>query len=681
MIICYSFQVIGQEDTIIGENHALFDGMVLNQEDEGMAVELKERLDLWLEKPVCINSDDAGQLADFGLISLYQYNKLKEYRLKYGDFVSVFELKNIDGWSLDLAQKVAPYVTADGKADPASLSFPEIRKTRQELVLRVSFNPELRKGYDEMENGKSVQRQYLGSPLRLSMRYDMDVAGRVEFGLRMEKDQGEPYLTANKGSGVENFGPDHSSVYLKFNFRGMIKTVILGDYRMSFGYGLNYSGGSISLGSTEGLPYPAQRLRANTSMSESGYLRGASAYVQRGHFGLTGFFSNCNLDGNSIVYDSLGVKPVSFSSLDYSGLHRTTSEISQSNIISETIYGGHLVFMNNWLKAGLISYYSTFSIPMQQHTEPYALFRFSGRSNLVTGLTFAVWLRRIRVASELSFSRNKAFAFVAGAEFIPINGITFTLSCRHFDRDYQNLHGSGFSGSNNNDNETGMQLAMRLETPWRWLLTITADAVETHWVSYRINAPSRRWLATIAAERAWRNRGGIYFSFRYKKATAVIPDGFSQISHPEYSSFTDLRLEGRYSANQRLLFKSRVETNAFSLSRDRNKGWLVLQDIGYTIYRIPLHAWLRVCFFESQDYSTRLYAIESDVLYDFGSFMYDGKGMRTVFLLKYSPWRWLDLWFRISSVSYRDRPAIGSGWDEVKGNHLEEIDLQLRLRM
>jgi hypothetical protein len=69
------------------------------------------------------------------------------------------------------------------------------------------------------------------------------------------------------------------------------------------------------------------------------------------------------------------------------------------------------------------------------------------------------------------------------------------------------------------------------------------------------------------------------------------------------------------------------------------------------------------------------------VLYDFGSFMYDGKGLRAVFLLKYSPWRWLDLWFRISSVSYRDRPVIGSGWDEVEGSHLEEIDLQFRLRM
>jgi len=665
------------------ENHQFFDGIVMEEEDNAPATELKEMLDLWLEHPLNVNSEEAGHLAEQGLISIFQLNKLKEYRMMYGNLLSIYELKNIDGWNLDLAQKVAPYLSTGENPEAVDLSSPQRDRCHQQLVLKTSVNPELRKGYKENgEDSIPVQPHYLGSPFRMSLRYDLTIGKLFEFGLRMEKDQGEPLMLKNELLKIEYQGVDHLSAFIKFNFRRLLKTVIIGDYRMAFGYGLNYSGGSMMSGTAEGLIYPAHRHRANTSMSESGYLRGASVYLQKGHIGLTGFISFNKFDGTSIETDTMDGKPISFSSIDISGLHRTASEISQRKLITEQIYGGHLVFMNNWLKLGLISYYSCFDIPMELHHEPYARFRFSGKSNLISGLTMAIWLRRIRVASEFSISRNKALALIAGAEFIPVNGISLNLIYRHFDRDYQNLHGSGFNSGSNNDNETGVQAVIRMETAAKWLISLIADVSETRWVSYQLNAPSRKWFAMLAAERAWRDKGGIYLYAKYRKETMKNPGEYSRVIHPVYGYRMNFRLEGRYMVLKRFTFKTRAENNLYYIQGGSyQSGWLFMQDIGYTPLHLPFHVWMRIGFFESEGYETRLYAYENDVLYDFSSFMHDGKGLRAVLLMKYSPWKWLDCWFRISSVNYRDRPVISSGWDEVEGSRLEEIEVQIRIKL
>lgn len=430
-----------------------------------------------------------------------------------------------------------------------------------------------------------------------------------------------------------------------------------------------------------GLAYPSHRLRANTSMSESGFLRGIASYLCHGRKNLTLFYSSLKLDGTSIQYDTLS-NPLSFSSIDYSGLHRSANETSQRKRIAETLFGGHFIYTNNWLKLGLISYYHEMSIPVRTKPEAYAIFRYSGRTNLINGLTMAVWLRRIRFASELSISKNGGFCLVSGFEFIPVDGISIDLAYRYFSRDYQNLHGSGFQGGNNDDNETGIQWHIRMETASRWLINLTADVGSNRWVTYQLPAPSRQWAALVSTERAWRDMGGIYFSARYRKMTSKPADQFTRIIHPGYQEQINLKLEGRYSVLKRFDLKTRMEMNYLRENMQPGfRGWLFFQDIGYTAVSWPMHIWLRIGFFDSEAYETRLYAYENDVLYDFSSFMHDGKGTRAVFLVKYSPYQWLDLWFRISSVNYRDRKVISSGWDEIEGNRMEEIEFQLRIKI
>jgi hypothetical protein len=90
---------------------------------------------------------------------------------------------------------------------------------------------------------------------------------------------------------------------------------------------------------------------------------------------------------------------------------------------------------------------------------------------------------------------------------------------------------------------------------------------------------------------------------------------------------------------------------------------------------------MRYALFYTDDYSSRLFAYEHDVLYAASMPAYYGKGFRVYVLARYSPLHWLDTWFRFSLTTYSDRNTISSGPDEIIGNKLPEVKFQLRFKL
>jgi hypothetical protein len=186
----------------------------------------------------------------------------------------------------------------------------------------------------------------------------------------------------------------------------------------------------------------------------------------------------------------------------------------------------------------------------------------------------------------------------------------------------------------------------------------------------------------LSADRTWRDIGSFFFSVKYQEETAADPLKSTWIVHPGKESRFSFRIEGRLMVSEILTYKSRLEMNSFALNGNyRQQGFLILQDIGYAPKRFPLHFWLRICLFLTESYNNRIYAYENDVMYDFSSFMHDGKGLRNVWMLRYSPWDWLDCWIRLASVIYRDRSYTGSDWDRAEGSRLDELEVQIRLKL
>jgi hypothetical protein len=636
-------------------------------------------IEQWLEDPICLNNEESDWLVDYKIISLYQLNKLKEYRLIYSNLLSVYELGFIEGWDFQTVRKVMPLVTVELPESTRNYQGFSFRSIHQSLLVKTQFNTEKSKAYrfDNAEDTSISGLHYSGSPVRLALRYDLAYRNKIVFGFRIEKDPGEPFLVINNSKNLRFKAPDLLSGYLLIRHIGPVQSVILGNYRVNFGYGLNLAGGMTGIKGRNGMPGLADRISPQTSVSETGFFRGVAIRAALNMVSITCFASRQNMDGTSVHTDSITGLPESFSSLNSSGLHRTADELAGRKLIMEDVLGAFIVYSNNWMKAGFITIYNKFNAEILSSNRPYARFGLTGNENLVTGLSTTVWLPKIQFLSELSLSKNKGMALLSAVQLNPVPGIIASATYRKFDRNFHNWHGSGFLSAGNNSDETGIQVKIRTELPKKYLVEIIADESRQKWASYDLAAPSSRSEFKVLTEKAWAGPHSLCFTFSYQKSQVKDTENSEMICHPVSQNHYRFRLEGRITVTDSIRLKSRVELNTI---KNAPAGWLVFQDIEISTGIIGIKVWLRACFFDVSAYENRIYSYENDVLYDFSSFMHYGKGLRGISMLKYCPADWIDLWLRMSTVYYTNK-YIGSGWEEIGENRQNEFEIQARIRL
>ena len=95
---------------------------------------------------------------------------------------------------------------------------------------------------------------------------------------------------------------------------------------------------------------------------------------------------------------------------------------------------------------------------------------------------------------------------------------------------------------------------------------------------------------------------------------------------------------------------------------------------------IPLKLSARYAIFDTDNYDTRLYAYENDLLYVFSIPSYFYKGMRTYLMLKYDFGENIDFWARWGLFSYANEDGISSGLETIYGSKKSDIKLQLKIR-
>ncbi|MBP6871657.1 MAG: hypothetical protein KBC43_06595 [Bacteroidales bacterium] len=650
-------------------------------EDEYMTGlgEWQEAVSRWLETPVCLNSDETEWLAEYRIIDPYQLSKLKEYRYIYGNLLSVYELAFIEGWDEQSARKVFPLVTVLSGNNPSFIPGKfDLRSFRQSLSVKYRSNSGKSRGYDKLYPGKSdsAVTHFRGSPAGIALRYDLQYRNRLELGIRMEKDPGEPMLQQTSVLSQQIKVPDLFSGFLHIKDLGLLKNIIVGNFRANFGYGLNLSGGqSISTGRTN-VPGMAGKIRPQTSTGEAGFFRGAAVELASGRFSAAIFGSSRKIDGTTIIRDTLSGEVLSFSAISASGMHRTDSEMENRRAITETYAGGFGIFHSDWFKAGIFAGYNRFSAEMVYQQEPYRQFDFRGKENIIAGLAMTAWLKPVNIFGEFSKSIGYGMAYLAGCRLSPVPGASILVSYRHFTKDYNNFHGTGILSAGNNQNESGLRTFLRLELPGRWNIEALADISKSDWVSYTLNAPGRKWSVGLLVENQWNRSALLALSFRYTGGSVRAEWPEANLARTTTSEQYRIRISARETTNSIFSFNTRLEC---SLRPEEPTGWLLMQDIEIKPWTGPLKFWLRCSVFDARGYDNRIYAYENDVLYDFSTIAYYGKGVRGIFMIRSSLFQHIDLWVRFSTVYYADK-YIGSGWDETGLNQQNEIEIQVRIR-
>jgi hypothetical protein len=107
--------------------------------------------------------------------------------------------------------------------------------------------------------------------------------------------------------------------------------------------------------------------------------------------------------------------------------------------------------------------------------------------------------------------------------------------------------------------------------------------------------------------------------------------GLEKMTQRSYSLILRYTISDNLTLGTRMYFKR--------AGPEISKGVLMLQDINYRFRRIPLTLWLRYCLFSTDDWNSRLYVYENDLLYSYSIPALYGRGSKNYIL---ASWKMTD---------------------------------------
>jgi len=131
-----------------------------------------------------------------------------------------------------------------------------------------------------------------------------------------------------------------------------------------------------------------------------------------------------------------------------------------------------------------------------------------------------------------------------------------------------------------------------------------------------------------------------------------------------------------YDVPLRFSVRSRIQGGDFGYKENTSsRGFTILQDITWKFSRIEFSG--RIAFFATDDYDSRQYVYEKDMLYAFSLPAYYDRGTRHYLMTRYTLSKQMKVWLRWSQTRYSKLETISSGLNEIKGNKRSELKMQV----
>ncbi len=626
----------------------------------------------FIKNPVNLNSADEYLLKDLKVLSPLQIQNLISYRRMLGKFISLYELQAIPGWDLNTIRRVRPYIAVNNKERIFESIGTRLKKGEHSLLLRVSQVLERSKGY--LLDGSTATNYYQGSPQRLLLRYKYMYKNLLQYGIVAEKDGGEAFFKGNQKKGF-----DFYSAHLFVRNLGIIKSLALGDFTVNLGQGLTQWQ---SLAFKKGPDIGATKrqsavLRPYNSAGEINFHRGVGITIGKKNWEATVFGSYRKLDANLVPADTL-IFDDNISSFQTSGYHRTKSEIEDKNIQRQVAFGGNVSFQFKNLHIGLngIGYNLKYSIIKQQN--PYNLFALSGKNFGNYSFDYSYTYKNMHLFGEMASYGNKGLAFVNGLLISVSANVDMSFFYRNISKKYQSLYSNAFTESTYPTNEKGFFSGISIRPAQQWQIDAYVDLYKFPWLKYRVDDPTAG--SDYFIQVTYRPNRQFEMYSRYKRESKGInynPD--QMVLNPVINQpRQNWRTHFSFKLNQQFTLRSRTEVVWFDKKgAAASNGFLIYADVVYKPMLKPFSASIRFQYFETDNYDSRLYAYENDVLYSFSIPVFYDKGYRYYLNANYDITGKLTAWARIAQTIYPDRTTIGSGLDEINGNRKTEVKLQI----
>jgi hypothetical protein len=461
---------------------------------------------------------------------------------------------------------------------------------------------------------------------------------------------------------------------------GSIQALALGDFTVNMGQGLIQWQSLAFRKSADvlGLKRQSPVLRPYNSAGEFNFHRGAGVTIQKGKLEATGFISYRKLSAN-FVADTVSHEEFITSFLN-SGYHRTESEIADKNKLGQLAFGGNVQYKNNNWHAGINAIYFTFSSPAQKREEPYNLYAISGKNWGNYSIDYSYTYHNLHFFGETAIDKNFSKAFLNGLLISVDPRVDISFLHRNIDPQYQSINGNAFTENTYPTNENGFYSGITIRPADTWRFDAYMDIYKFPWLKYLVDAPSsgKDFLAQVTY--IPNKQIEVYTKFRSEAKQGNEPDNISVTNYIVSLPRQNWRTQINFKINQSFMVRTRAELLWYDKNgKNSEKGFLTYFDIVYKPLLKNYSGNIRLQYFETDEYNSRIYAYENDVLYYFAIPVFYNKGFRYYLNTTYDLNPKISFWLKWSQTIYKDVTSIGSGLDEIPGNTKSEIRMMIRI--
>lgn len=144
---------------------------------------------------------------------------------------------------------------------------------------------------------------------------------------------------------------------------------------------------------------------------------------------------------------------------------------------------------------------------------------------------------------------------------------------------------------------------------------------------------------------------------------------------------SNARLHLEYQALDVLRLRTRFDVVRWcATSSPSSFGYLVYQDFRLTpTSTLTIDA--RITLFETDDFNSRVFQFENDLLYVMSNAMLFDQGQRTYIVIRYQPADYLVIRMKASTTLYENKRFIGSGLNMIEGSRRSDLGVQIQLKI
>ncbi|RYY55436.1 MAG: hypothetical protein EOO09_10500 [Chitinophagaceae bacterium] len=598
---------------------------------------LVQQLEMYSRHKMDINNEAGEVLLQLGIVSVQQAKTLDDYRRLFGDLIHLYELQAVPGWDLALVRRISPYVEIKTKLPAVKSLASRWKGGEHSIILR--FARALSTGEEYRKDEQGIKK-YQGDPMRVFFRHRYLFRDKLQYGITAEKDAGEQFRLSKGGF-------DFYSAHLFIRDIGKVRALALGDFTVNMGQGLVHWQSMAFKKSADAMNIKRQSqvLRPYNSAGEANFFRGIGVSVRTGHWDYTAFASVRRISTNQ----EAGPGGTVFSSFLRSGYNRTLAELEVRNNTRQSTGGMVVSYKQAGFRVGANFIFYHFSVPQLKSPEPYNQFAFTGNRWVNGSVDLMYTWKNLHWFGELATDLRQHPAGLAGLVAGLGRAADFSLLYRRFDRAYQTVSGNAFSESTAPSNEEGLYAGLSFRPSSSWKMDLYFDLYHFPWLRYRVSAPAagRDWMIQLA----YIPNRQVEITTRVRSNTGERNAGAAEPGIMEFplpvSNF-NWRIQSLFRITKSLTLRNRTEM--VMTGSARGKGFLASADFTCKPMQKPFDISLRGQYFTTDNYDSRLYAYENDVLYAQSVPVFSGTGLRYYLLLRWDPLPGLSCWLRYSAT-------------------------------